>query len=400
MASCDFEDDGSQEKQRRKSYGPRKLMRWDGKSSHSSYHKFSNDLIAEKDQLVLLTVDHVCAKKGIPIPWEEVAKEVSPNLSGEAIKQHLVKVRMYRIENDQQVPEKLEKGTRRKANLAAAANQATPVRGARAKKVKKEEAEEDATPTASKPRRGVSLLHMKESKNDKTSKVGDDTSTPSTTRRGGRKKAAGNDGLGEAAAVAAASTGKRGRKKKQAVENEEGEESNYEYDSPTKKPRTRAKPKVNYCEEQVEEDADEEVVPYDESNNDGKGAYETLRESHPHAATQDSFGTCPNNVLAFMITDIVQVLLKLVSRVLCHSSHSRLRLALLKVLPKSINKAFRSLITLSVACRWRTRADPALFQQTRRRTILPTASVLSMVTHQIQLGTTADMLKCHVLMES
>nr|POE56761.1 hypothetical protein CFP56_33733 [Quercus suber] len=66
------------------------------------------------DQLVLLCVDHVCTKQGISIPWDLVGKEINDTLTGEAIKQHLVKVRKARETHGQQVPPKLAVSERRR----------------------------------------------------------------------------------------------------------------------------------------------------------------------------------------------------------------------------------------------------------------------------------------------
>ncbi|KAI7551874.1 hypothetical protein KC331_g2261 [Hortaea werneckii] len=86
------------EKAKRKSAAGRKLVRWD----------------PGLDQLVLLCVDHVCTKNAIAIPWDEVAELVEPYLTGEAIKQHLVKIYKYRETDGQKVPPKLSANQRRK----------------------------------------------------------------------------------------------------------------------------------------------------------------------------------------------------------------------------------------------------------------------------------------------
>ncbi|KAI6909652.1 hypothetical protein KC318_g3960, partial [Hortaea werneckii] len=86
------------EKAKRKSSAGRKLVRWD----------------PGLDQLVLLCVDHVCTKNAIAIPWDDVAELVEPYLTGEAIKQHLVKIYKYRETDGQKVPPKLSANQRRK----------------------------------------------------------------------------------------------------------------------------------------------------------------------------------------------------------------------------------------------------------------------------------------------
>ena len=68
---------------------------------------------ADADQLVLLHVEAICAKEGILIPWERVAKAVSQTLTGEAIKQHLSKVIKQRVAAGRPVPEKSGGSSRR-----------------------------------------------------------------------------------------------------------------------------------------------------------------------------------------------------------------------------------------------------------------------------------------------
>lgn len=64
-------------------------------------------------------MESVSAKLGVAIPWDDIAKEVEPHLTGEAIKQHLVKVYKFREEWNKKVPEKVDKTQRRKAARAA-----------------------------------------------------------------------------------------------------------------------------------------------------------------------------------------------------------------------------------------------------------------------------------------
>lgn len=95
------------------------------------------------DQHVLLAVEYVCARDGIPVPWEAVAEIITPHLSGEAIKQHLAKVRKARVSDDLPVPPVFDRVARRKAMAAAAAASGikatpTPVKG-RAKADKEED---------------------------------------------------------------------------------------------------------------------------------------------------------------------------------------------------------------------------------------------------------------------
>ncbi|TKA63635.1 hypothetical protein B0A49_09958 [Cryomyces minteri] len=57
-----------------------------------------------KDQLLLLGVEYVANMRGISVPWEEAAQFVNPHLTGEAVKQHLVKLRNQRIKEGEIVP--------------------------------------------------------------------------------------------------------------------------------------------------------------------------------------------------------------------------------------------------------------------------------------------------------
>ena len=68
--------------------------------------------------MVLLCVDYVCARHAIAVPWDEVAEMVEPYLTGEAIKQHLVKIYRYREIDGHKVPPKLDRNQRRKAFAA------------------------------------------------------------------------------------------------------------------------------------------------------------------------------------------------------------------------------------------------------------------------------------------
>ena len=78
---------------------------------------------AGEDQLLLLYVDHVCVNNGIAIPWDDVAVAMEPRnsakggipMTGEAIKQHLAKVRAARESADMTVPPKLDRAARRRA---------------------------------------------------------------------------------------------------------------------------------------------------------------------------------------------------------------------------------------------------------------------------------------------
>ena len=208
-------------------------------------------------------------KQGIHIPWDLVAKEVEPHLTGEAMKQHLVKLRGAREENGRKVPEKLEKSARRKTSKLAGTGFTTPAKGGRGRKVKDEDDDEGDGDTTVK---NANLLWTPAPKKAKAptvpktpKKEGGDVDagampkTPATGR--GRKKATGGaenrkDGDGALGAPKTKSTGKRGRKQKQEVK-EEGDE--VDFGSPSKKQKMvtlRPTHRVDY-NEQPEADEDE-----------------------------------------------------------------------------------------------------------------------------------------------
>ncbi|EEA23232.1 hypothetical protein TMatcc_002091 [Talaromyces marneffei ATCC 18224] len=72
----------------------RKLVRW------------NDDL----DELLLLTIQSVCNKEGVRLPWAEVAKSMGNNVTDGAIIQHLAKLRIRRVEKNKQVPPPLRRG--------------------------------------------------------------------------------------------------------------------------------------------------------------------------------------------------------------------------------------------------------------------------------------------------
>jgi hypothetical protein len=79
------------------------------------------DLAADEDQKLLLWVDYVSATKGMLIPWDEIALQMEPRnpeagelpMTGEAIKQHLAKLRNHRVKEGYAVPPKLDRSARR-----------------------------------------------------------------------------------------------------------------------------------------------------------------------------------------------------------------------------------------------------------------------------------------------
>lgn len=78
---------------------------------------------ADEDQKLLLYIDYVCAEQAVTLPWDEIAKTMEPRnpsmgekpMTGEAIKQHLAKLRDHRISEGYDVPPKLDRNARRQA---------------------------------------------------------------------------------------------------------------------------------------------------------------------------------------------------------------------------------------------------------------------------------------------
>lgn len=142
----------------------------------------------EVDQLVLLCVDQVCTKQGVAIPWDLVGKEINDTLTGEAIKQHLVKMKKAREQHGQQVPDSLGAAEPRKSAAA------TPLktRSIKAKNQEEKKSMKDAplrhlvylpekkTPTKSRGKKmpnNVDTIKSTPSKTS-TSKASDSVTTP------------------------------------------------------------------------------------------------------------------------------------------------------------------------------------------------------------------------------
>ena len=76
---------------------------------------------ADEDQKLLLYVDCVCGEVGISLPWDTIAARMEPRdaskgekpMTGEAIKQHLAKLRDHRDNKGLDVPPKLDRNARR-----------------------------------------------------------------------------------------------------------------------------------------------------------------------------------------------------------------------------------------------------------------------------------------------
>lgn len=78
---------------------------------------------ADEDQSLLLFCDQVTTKLGRPMPWDDIAAEFEPRdlargrkpLTGEAVKQHLTKLRKHRVAHGFRVPPALGRNDRRHA---------------------------------------------------------------------------------------------------------------------------------------------------------------------------------------------------------------------------------------------------------------------------------------------
>ncbi|GAB7362191.1 hypothetical protein MBLNU230_g2217t1 [Neophaeotheca triangularis] len=209
-------------KKKRKSAAGRKLMRWD----------------PSVDQHVLLVIDYVCAREGVAVPWDLIAAEIQPWMTGEAIKQHLVKLRSAREHAKLAVPPKIERSVRRKAALKGSAV-STPTRG-------------DGDDDDDDDQSGRSLLFVPSSKKKtrtKTPKTGGSTKTPKTPKS--NQKVQDNEDDEE---VVTPSKSKKSASKSNNVNDDD-------YETPSKKVKTnslRARAIVNYKEQLEDEDGDDD----------------------------------------------------------------------------------------------------------------------------------------------
>ncbi|KXT03421.1 hypothetical protein AC578_1558 [Pseudocercospora eumusae] len=153
------------EKPKRKSTKGRTLMRWS----------------PDEDQLALLCVDYIATTEGVPLDWDKVANVISHTVSGEAIKQHMFKLRKAREEAGLPVPPAIDRKSARKARnmLNGGMPCATPARGRKRKsEIIPEEDEggfDDATvlakPKGTSVNKSGSLLYSKPSKRAMTIKA-------------------------------------------------------------------------------------------------------------------------------------------------------------------------------------------------------------------------------------
>lgn len=300
------------EKAKRKSAAGRKLVRWDRKlpgGATADNFCSANNTIAGLDQLVLLCVDHVCTKNAIAIPWDDVAELVEPYLTGEAIKQHLVKIYKYRETDGQKVPPKLSANQRRKPfGIPSTNDDPAPV----AKKNKKGsggDTNKDKPPVEPvKP--GGSLLFKAGSKGRKPSKSqGATITTPAASRgrkqfpaplkstpiaRGGED----NDDRFPAPKPKSKTAGrgtKRGSRNAGSIDDDESYLS-----TPTKQQKTaggrsfRTRPNVDYSKQ------------LDQNEDDGDDTYEDDEAARNHVpAQQHGMWLCSKSLKSLNCTDRV-----------------------------------------------------------------------------------------------
>jgi hypothetical protein len=172
----------------------RQLKRWDGKisSTHNITKpewKILTKLTVDEDQLLLLFCDYVTTQMGQPMPWNEIAAMFEPRdpasgrmaMTGEAIKQHLAKLRLHREKQGFRVPPKLDRNARRNA----AAVQATRLASAFSTPTKKKRA---AGESAAKPSTLLaSVSKTKQKKAEKAKKAAGGGVTKPTSAKRGRK---------------------------------------------------------------------------------------------------------------------------------------------------------------------------------------------------------------------
>jgi hypothetical protein len=222
-------------------------------------------------------VEAVCGRLNIAIPWDDVAKEVAPFLTGEGMKQHLAKLRVARETAGRKVPARSEKGMRKKAQT----------------KVKEEDDDEAAPveqPKVTNKLAGL-LYHGPETQSKRVRtprkpKAGSAVATPgsSTASTGaGRKRAKSTlDREKLLGTPTKSTTGKRGRKSRTDTVKEEAEEDeDYQQGTPSKKQKKYSlrdffkspvyNQEIDIGEDEEEEEA--ELAPEDDGE-DGDGEYQ------------------------------------------------------------------------------------------------------------------------------
>ncbi|KAK5125515.1 hypothetical protein LTR85_000626 [Meristemomyces frigidus] len=249
---------GQDGKLKRKSAKGRKLIRWN----------------PDLDQLVLLCVDHVCTKQGIAIPWDDVATMVAPHLTGEAIKQHLVKIYKFRQEDGHSVPPKLDRTQRRKA-FAPVVTPA-PARGRGKKGGERMDDNDEPQPPVTPVKPGRTLLFKKPEPKSKRAPKKDAGPPKTLVASGGRKKAQPemnsvlvksedeSDGdFGRQSVKPTPRGAKRGRKTKKVNDSDEDDDDTI-YDTPSKKAKMgnsylRSRQNVDYAKQMAQDEDDTEI---------------------------------------------------------------------------------------------------------------------------------------------
>ncbi|KAI7477824.1 hypothetical protein KC351_g8615 [Hortaea werneckii] len=275
------------EKAKRKSAAGRKLVRWD----------------PGLDQLVLLCVDHVCTKNAVAIPWDDVAELVEPYLTGEAVKQHLVKIYKYRENDGQKVPPKLSANQRRKPFGIPSSNEDPAPVAKKNKKGSNGDTNKDKAPVEPVKPGGSLLFNKAGSKGKKSSKTqGAGTATPAASR--GRKQFPappkstpiargaddGADDDGFPAPKPKSKTAGRGTKR-DSWNASSFDDDESAFSTPIKQQKTaegrnfRTRPNIDYSKQldQAEEDGDDTYEDDEAARNYG------LAQQHESPASNNSF---------------------------------------------------------------------------------------------------------------
>ncbi|KAK6439704.1 hypothetical protein LTR95_004101 [Oleoguttula sp. CCFEE 5521] len=220
-------DGGTPRLNGRKSARGRQLKRWN----------------PSEDQLLLLYIDSVCCVQGVALPWDEIGYAMEPRegegqpLSGEAIKQHLAKVRSARVEEGLRVPEKPNRNQRRvpppKSTLATPASG----KGRGGVKIKTEPI---ATP--SKPSRSTLLAPPTKAEELAAAKAREKAARAAAAKNKAAEKAAGRYATPRTPA-------KRVRQSRADVVSDDDSDA-YQSDAPAKGQvkRLRKTPRKNYAE--------------------------------------------------------------------------------------------------------------------------------------------------------
>lgn len=263
------------------------------------------------DQFVLLCVEYVVARDGIDLDWNKVAALLRDDIdvSGEAIKQHLIKVRQTREEAGQPVPPKLGRGEKAIRIATAPKRRKRSAMRSRAEYIEDSD-DEDFMATASSGIKNAGLIYQKPS----TTKIRPTVlklkknATPSTPPRKRAIKVE-SDSDDEAFAKKAklnlrTSGSTKGSGKKQTPWSSRS--SNFssknkvpslEAISASKKPKTevssmrlRHVEKVNYAEQSEEAVVDEEM-----RKDEAKAEQPAITDSHSKTAQRRAnqlFSTC------------------------------------------------------------------------------------------------------------